>query len=194
MPTRLICPWNSPGKNTGMGSHSFLHGIFLTQRLNLDLLHCRQILYHLSHQRSHQKHTHIRVCVFLHMLLLFNCPVMSNSLWSHGPQHARPPCPSHLPEFSKFMSIASVMPSSHLIIWHPLLLLVLIFPASGDQNTGASASSSVFSMNIQGWFPLRLASLISLLSRTTVGRYQFFGTQTSLQSSSHNPTWPLGRP
>jgi len=80
MPTRLICPWNSPGKNTGMGSHSFLHGIFLTQRLNLDLLHCRQILYHLSHQRSHQKHTHIRVCVFLHMLLLFNCPVMSNSL------------------------------------------------------------------------------------------------------------------
>ena len=45
-----LCPWNSPGKNTGVGSHSLLRGIFLTQGLNLGLLHCRQILYHLSHQ------------------------------------------------------------------------------------------------------------------------------------------------
>jgi len=36
--------------NTGAGCHSLLQGIFLTQRLNLDFLHCRQILYHLSHQ------------------------------------------------------------------------------------------------------------------------------------------------
>ena len=49
---RLLCLWNSPGKNTRMGSHSFLQGIFLTQELNQGLLHCRQILYHLSHQRS----------------------------------------------------------------------------------------------------------------------------------------------
>ena len=42
--TRLLCPWNSPGKNTGMGSHSLLQGIFLTQGSNLGLLHCRQIL------------------------------------------------------------------------------------------------------------------------------------------------------
>ena len=47
-PTRLLCPWNSPGKNTGVGSHSFLQGIFLTQELSLGFLHCRQILYHLS--------------------------------------------------------------------------------------------------------------------------------------------------
>ena len=33
-PTRLLCPWNSPGKNTGVGCHSFLQGIFLTQRSN----------------------------------------------------------------------------------------------------------------------------------------------------------------
>ena len=49
-PTRLLSPWDSPGKNTGMGSHSFLQGIFPTQRSNSCLLHCRQNLYYLSHQ------------------------------------------------------------------------------------------------------------------------------------------------
>ena len=49
-PNRLLCPWNSPGKNTEVGSHSLLQGIFTTQRSNLSLLHCRQILYCLSHQ------------------------------------------------------------------------------------------------------------------------------------------------
>ena len=44
------CPWNSPSKNTGVGSHSLLQGIFLTQGSNPGLLHCRQILYCLSHQ------------------------------------------------------------------------------------------------------------------------------------------------
>ena len=43
-------PWNSPGKNTGVGSHSLFQGIFSTQGSNPSLLHCRQILYHLSHQ------------------------------------------------------------------------------------------------------------------------------------------------
>ena len=38
-PTRLLCPWDSPGKNTGVDSHSFLKGIFLTQGLNMCLLH-----------------------------------------------------------------------------------------------------------------------------------------------------------
>ena len=52
-PARLLCPWNFPGKNTWVGVHSLLQGIFLTQGLNLGLLHCRQILYHLSHQGSH---------------------------------------------------------------------------------------------------------------------------------------------
>ena len=51
-PTRLLCPWNSPGKNTGVGCQSLLQGIFLTQGLNLGLLHCRQILYYLSLQGS----------------------------------------------------------------------------------------------------------------------------------------------
>ena len=48
-PTRLLCPWNSLGKNTGVSCHSFLKEIFPNQRLNLGLLHCRWILYHLSH-------------------------------------------------------------------------------------------------------------------------------------------------
>jgi len=47
-----LCPWNSPGKNTGVSSHSLLQGIFPTQGSNPRLLHCRQILYHLSHQGS----------------------------------------------------------------------------------------------------------------------------------------------
>ena len=49
-PARLLCPWNSPGKNTGVGSHSLLQGIFPTQGSNSILPHCRQILYHLNYQ------------------------------------------------------------------------------------------------------------------------------------------------
>ena len=51
-PTRLLCPWDFPGKNTGVGCHFFLQGIFPTQGLKLGLLHCRQILYCLSYQGS----------------------------------------------------------------------------------------------------------------------------------------------
>ena len=45
---RILCPWNSPDTNTGVGSHSLLQEIFLTQGLNPGLLHCRWILYCLS--------------------------------------------------------------------------------------------------------------------------------------------------
>ena len=51
-PARLLCPWNSPGKNTGVSCHSLLQGIFPAQGLNPDLLHCRQIFYHPSHKGS----------------------------------------------------------------------------------------------------------------------------------------------
>jgi len=43
----VVCPWDSPGKNTGMDCHSLLQGIFLIQGLNPGLLHCRKMLYHL---------------------------------------------------------------------------------------------------------------------------------------------------
>ena len=48
-PTSLLCPWDSPGKNPGVGCHALLLGIFLTERLDLWLLYflrCRRILYH----------------------------------------------------------------------------------------------------------------------------------------------------
>ena len=51
-PARLLCPWNSSGKNTGVGCHSLLQGIFPNQGLNPGLPHCRQILYQLSHKGS----------------------------------------------------------------------------------------------------------------------------------------------
>ena len=112
----------------------------------------------------------------------------------------------------RLMSIESVMPSNHLNLCHPLLL-PSIFPASGSfpmtwlfassgQSIGASASASVLLMNIQGWFPLGLTGLISLLSRglskifssIIVQRHQFFGTQPFLLSSYHIHTWLLKKP
>ena len=51
-PHELYSPWNSPGQNTGVGSHCLLQGIFPTQGLNPGLPHCRQILYQLGHQGS----------------------------------------------------------------------------------------------------------------------------------------------
>ena len=76
----------------------------------------------------------------------------------------------------KLMSIESVMPSNHLILYHPLCSCLQFFPASGsflmsllfasgDQSIGTSASASVLPMNIQSWFPLGWTGLISLLSR-----------------------------
>ena len=56
----------------------------------------------------------------------FSCSVLSNSLWPHGLQHVRPPCPSPTPGVYS-NSIESVMPSNHLILCHPLLLLPSIF-------------------------------------------------------------------
>ena len=79
----------------------------------------------------------------------------------------------------KLMPIESVMPSNHLILYHPLLLLPSILPASGSfpmsrlftlggQNIGVSTSPSVLLMSIQSWFPLGLTDLISFLSKGTL--------------------------
>ena len=51
-PTNLLCPWDSPGKNIGVGCHALIQVIFPTQGSNPGLLPCRWILYCLSHQRS----------------------------------------------------------------------------------------------------------------------------------------------
>ena len=113
----------------------------------------------------------------------------------------------------KLMSIESVMPSYHLILCHPLLLLPSIFSSirvfSNESafcirwpSIGVSASASVLPMNIQGWFPLGLTDWISLLSKglsrvfssTTVWKHQFLCTKSSLWSNSYICTWLLEKP
>ena len=95
----------------------------------------------------------------------------------------------------KLMSIASVIPSNHLILCRPLLLPPSIFPSirvfsnesSGGQSIGVSTSASVLPMNIQDWFPLGCTGWISLQSKglsnifsnTTVQKHQFFSAQLS---------------
>ena len=53
----MVCSWNSPGKNTGVGFHSLLQGVFPTEGSNLGPLHCRQVLYHLSYPKRNLKET-----------------------------------------------------------------------------------------------------------------------------------------
>ena len=106
----------------------------------------------------------------------------------------------------KVMSIESLMLSNHLILCHPLLLCLQSFPASGSfpmswfftsdgQSIVASASTSVFPMNIQHWFPLGWTGLIFSLSKelsrvfstssTKIWKHQLFRAQLSLWSYSH---------
>ena len=133
-------------------------------------------------------------------LVQFSCSVVSDSLQPHGPQHARPACPSPTP--------GAYSTSCPLSWWcHPTISSSVIpfssspqsFPASGSfqmsqlfasggQRIGVSASASVLPMNIQDWFPLRRTGWISLLSKglsrvfsnTTVQKHQCFSVQLSL--------------
>ena len=130
---------------------------------------------------------------------------MSNSFWTHGLQHARPPRPSPTP--------TACSNSCPLSQWcHPTISSSVIpfslhlqsFPASGffpmsqlftsgGQSIGVSTSASVLPMNSQGWFPLGLPGLISLQSRglsrvffsTTIWKHLFFSSQSSLWSSCY---------
>ena len=80
-------------------------------------------------------------------------------------------------------------------------LMSQFFASSGGLSIGVSASASVPSMNIQGWFPLGLTALISLQSKglsrvfsnTTVRKHQFFGAQLSLWSNCHIHTMTTGK-
>ena len=110
----------------------------------------------------------------------------------------------------KLMPIDSVMPSNHLILCRPLLLLPSIFPSINVfSNESAlcirwpkywvSGSTSVLPLNIQDWFPLGWTGWISLQSKglsrvfsnTTVHKCQFFSAQLSSQSNSHIHKWLL---
>ena len=114
----------------------------------------------------------------------------------------------------KLMSIKLVMPSSHLILCNPLLLLPPIPPSIrvfSNESTlrmrwpkywSFSFSISRTSVNTQDWFPLGWTGWISLQSKglprvfsiTTVQKHQFFGAQLSSQSNSHIHTWQLEKP
>ena len=136
---------------------------------------------------------------------------MSTSLWPHGLQQTRLPFTISQNLF-KCTSTESTMPPNYLILCRPLLLPSILCPASGSflmsqlftsggPSIGASASASVLPVNIQGWFPLGLTGLISLLSKglsrvfssTTVQKHQFFSTQPFLWSNSHIPYMTTGK-
>ena len=123
-----------------------------------------------------------------------------DSLWTHEPQHARPPCPSATPR-----AYSNSCPSNQ---WcHPTISSSVVpfsshlqsFPAtgsfpmsqfftSGGQSIGVSASALVLPVNIQDWFPLGWTGWISLQSKglsrifftTTVQKHEFFSAQLSL--------------
>ena len=133
----------------------------------------------------------------INCFLLYSCSVMSDSSQPHGLQHTRLLCPSLSPRAcsnSRPLSqwchpsiSSSVIPFSTCLQSFPAswsFLMSRLF-ASGGQSIGASASASVLPMNIQGWFPLRLTSLISLqsqgllrvFSNTRIQKHQFFSAQ-----------------
>ena len=132
----------------------------------------------------------------------FNHSVMSDSLWPHGLQHTRPPCPS--PTSRACSNSCSSSQWCHPTICCPFSSHPQSFPALGSfpmsqfftscgQSTGLSVSTSALPMNIKDWFPLGLTGLIflqskglsSIFSSTIVQKHQFFSTQLPLQSNSH---------
>ena len=153
---------------------------------------------HLSHTSKPQQLNHPEVDVSLLSSVQFSDSVMSDSLQPHGSQHTRPPCPptSGVHWDSRPSSqwchpaiSSTVVTFSHL---QPLPVSgsfpVSQFVASGGQNIGVSASTSVFPVNTQDSSPLGCTDWISLQSRglarvfsnTTVQKHQFFSIQVSL--------------
>ena len=140
--------------------------------------------------------------------------VVSDSLWPHGLQHARPPCSSPIPRACS--NSCTLSQWCHLTISSsvvPFSSCLQSFPASGSfpmsqfftsdgQSIRVSASASVLPMNIQDWFPLGWTGWLSLQSKgllrvfsnTTVRKHQFFSAQLSLWSNSHIHTWLLEKP
>ena len=82
-PARLLCPWDFPGKNSGVGCHFLLHGIFLTKESNLDLLHCRRILYWMSHQGSNIG-SDLHVYYPFHLIYLLGFIIFFSKFSFHG--------------------------------------------------------------------------------------------------------------
>ena len=155
------------------------------------------------------------LCQCQHFVVVHCCSVPKSCLTLCDPMHCSTPgsyvlyC---LLDLFRFMSIELVMVSNHFIFCLPLLLqsfptsrfvpMSLLIGSEGQVCIGASASTSVLSVNSQGWFPSRLIGLISLqskglsraFSRIIVQKHQFFGSQPCLWSNSHMHTWLLEKP
>ena len=130
---------------------------------------------------------------------------MSDSLRSHESQHARPCCPiTNYQSSLRLTSIKSVMPSSHLILCRPLLLLPPIPPSSrvfSNESTllmrwqkywsfSCSITPSkeipgLISSRMDWWISFQSKGLSRVFSNTTVQKHQFFSAQHSSQSNSH---------
>ena len=129
----------------------------------------------------------------------FSHLVMSNSLWPHGLQHTRPPCPSPTPGVYSNSCLSSqwchptisssVVPFSCLQSFPASVSFQMSqFFVSGGQSTGVSASAWILPVNIQDWFPLGWTGWISLQSKglsrvfsnTAVQKHRVFGTQLFL--------------
>ena len=143
----------------------------------------------------------------------FSHSVVSDSLWPHESQHARPPCPSPTPGVyanscpSSWLCNPAISSSVIPFSCPQPLLASESFPMSqlfarGGQSTGVSASASFLPKKSQGWSPSEWTGWISLQSKgpsrifsnTTVQKHQFFGTQPTSQSNSHIHTWLLEKP
>ena len=199
-PARLLCIWDSPGKNTGVGCHALLQGIFLTQRSNPCVLHCRRILYCWATWETLICHSVSSVAQ--------SCPTLCDPMDDNMPGL---PVHHQLPEFTQTHAhwvgdavqpshpLSSPSPPAFNLSQHSGSFPISQFFTSGGQCIGASASASVLPMNIQGQFPLGLTGLISLQSKglsrvfsnTTVQKYQFFSAQLSLWSKSPIHIWLL---
>ena len=130
------------------------------------------------------------------------CSVLSYSLWPHGLQHARLPCPSQTLRACSNSGLwsrwchptisSSVVPFSSCLQSFPAIgpFQMSQFFTSGGQRIGASASASIPPMDIQDWFPLELAGWISLQSKglsRVFSNTQFKSINSSALSFLHSP-------
>ena len=112
----FLCPWNSPGKNTGVGGQFLLQRIFLTQGLNPSLLHCRQTLYRLSHQGSPA--TQFSGFKHIHLVQLSSSPISTTFVIFHygllqDIEYSSQPIPPPLPS-----PLATT--SAHYFLWQEI--------------------------------------------------------------------------
>ena len=131
-----------------------------------------------------------------YLILQFSRSVMSNSLWPHGLQHAKPPFPSPTPgvypkscslsQWFHLTTSSSVIPFSSCPQSFPALgsfPMSQLF-ASGGQSIETSASTSVLQMNIQDWFPLECTGLISCSPRNSQESLQHHSSKASILQHS----------